>query len=116
MELERASRARETADILMNGGNVPVRHDSIRSESPQPSGSPMAGLKSVPSAPQPGEVAEEATANRETAMLSEEVKRLRSQLQSATEKWARDKQMIAEVFCALSQIAPRHSCQAFDME
>lgn len=97
MELERASRARESADILLNGGILPTRVESLRSESPQTPSSPKtAPLKSMTSAPQPGESLEEAS-HREASMLAEEVKRLRSQLQSATEKWSRDKQMFAEV-------------------
>lgn len=95
MELERASRARETADLLLNGG---LSVKSEKSDSPQPCTSPKVGLKSMPSAPQAGEVAAEGgLQNRDAALLSEEVRRLRSQLQSATEKWARDKQMFAEV-------------------
>ena len=97
MELERASRARESADILLNGGVLPTRVESLRSESPQTPTSPKAApLKSMTSAPQPGESLEEAS-HREASMLAEEVRRLRSQLQSATEKWSRDKQMFAEV-------------------
>ena len=100
MELERASRARESADILLNGGSLPARVESLRSDSPQTPSSPKIGpLKSMTSAPQPGESLEDAS-QKEASLMAEEVKRLRSQLQSATEKWARDKQMFAEVqFC-----------------
>ena len=105
MELERASRARESADILLNGGSLPARVESIRTESPQTPSSP---LKSMTSAPQPGESLEEAS-QREASLLAEEVRRLRSQLQSSTEKWSRDKQMFAEVLkiTHLSFLLPR---------
>ena len=97
MELERASRARESADILLNGGSLPTRVESLRSDSPQNPSSPKTGpLKSLTTAPQPAEHLEGAS-HREASLLAEEVKRLRSQLQSATEKWSRDKQMFAEV-------------------
>lgn len=98
MELERASRARESADMLLNGGgSLSVRVDNLRADSPQPNSSPQSGLKSMTSAPQPGEALEEIAPHKEAALLTDEVKRLRAQLQSATEKWARDKQMFAEV-------------------
>lgn len=82
----------------MTNGSAPhhPRMDSIRSDSPHTPGSPPGPLKTMTSAPQPGGHLDDSSSN-DTTLLSAEVKQLRSQLQIATEKWARDKQMFAEV-------------------
>lgn len=97
MELERQSRGRDEVEYRSNGRASPAWSDSPQGSQPLTPRSSLGGAElltdSIPSDPEG---------------LVEEVKRLRTQLQGATENWAREKQMSAQV--TLVSVVLWHAC------
>jgi hypothetical protein len=95
MELERMSKTQESGESPMNG----LRTDALKLETPKQeawNNSPKSFGRATPPPGSPPVGADPGVPTKEVVAMAKEMKQLKAQLQGATEKWARDKQMFAE--------------------